>query len=73
MYFFLFVFFRYRIVYKAEQKDTNKHVALKCISRQEENEGVPLTALREINILQRLNNENIVQIFRLCRSQRMFF
>lgn len=52
--------------------NTNTYVALKCISKSDEPEGFPLTALREISILKKFTNENIVQILGICRSPRMF-
>jgi serine/threonine protein kinase len=62
----------YRVVYKAQCKNTNKCVALKHILINKEDEGFPPSALSEILILQNLIYENIVQLFGLCRSPRMF-
>jgi len=62
----------YRVVYKAQCKNTNKCVALKYILINKEDEGFPPSALSEIFILQNLIYENIVQLFGLCRSPSMF-
>jgi len=62
----------YRVVHKAQNKNTNKIVALKQILISKEDEGFPPSALTEIMILQNLIYENIVQLFGICRSSRMF-
>ena len=43
-------------------KETNAKVALKMIRMEQEKEGFPITALREIRILQLLRHENIVNL-----------
>jgi cyclin-dependent kinase 9 len=56
-------------VFKARCKlDKNKIVALKKILMENEKEGFPITALREIKILQLLNHENIVNLIEICRQ-----
>lgn len=52
----------YGVVYKAEDKNTKRTVALKKIRLKKETEGVPSTALREISLLKELNHPNIVQL-----------
>jgi hypothetical protein len=52
----------YGVVYKAKDKTTGEHVALKKIRLEGEDEGVPSTALREISLLKELNHPNIVQL-----------
>lgn len=54
----------YGIVYKALDKE-NVHgvVAIKKIRLENEDEGMPSTAMREIAILKELNHKNIVQLF----------
>jgi serine/threonine protein kinase len=47
-------------VYKARDKQTNEHVALKKIRLEGEDEGVPSTALREISLLKELQHPNVV-------------
>ena len=52
----------YGVVYKAKDKTTGEHVALKKIRLEGEDEGVPSTALREISLLKELNHPNVVQL-----------
>ena len=62
-------------VYKAEYKDpSNKAakpeiVALKKILMDNEKEGFPITAIREIMILKRLNHKNIVRLIEIVTSK----
>ena len=56
-------------MFKARCKqDRNKIVALKKVLMENEKEGFPITALREIRILQLLNHENIVNLLEICRQ-----
>jgi serine/threonine protein kinase len=50
----------YGVVYKARDKVTNGTVALKKIRLEQEDEGVPSTAIREISLLKHLTHANIV-------------
>jgi len=50
----------YGIVYKARDTLTSEIVALKKIRLENEEEGMPSTAMREISILKELNHTNIV-------------
>jgi hypothetical protein len=40
---------------------TNETIALKKIRLEQEDEGVPCTAIREISLLKEMQHENIVQ------------
>jgi len=51
----------YGYVYKARDQTTGEVVALKKIKLENEDEGVPSTAMREISILKELNHPNIVE------------
>ena len=51
----------YGVVYKAKKKSTNELVALKKIRLENEDEGVPSTAIREITILKELCHQSIVK------------
>jgi len=55
-------------VFKAKSKETGKFVALKKVVMENEKEGFPITALREIKILQALHHENVVDLIEVCRS-----
>jgi len=56
-------------VFKAKHKTTKRVVALKKVVMDNEKEGFPITALREIKILQALKHENVVQLVEVCRSK----
>ncbi|KAF9581142.1 serine/threonine protein kinase, CMGC, CDC2/CDK sub, partial [Lunasporangiospora selenospora] len=49
-------------VHKARRKGSGELLALKRILMHNENEGIPITALREIKILRRLRHENVVPL-----------
>lgn len=56
-------------VFKARlRSDKGKIVALKKVLMENEKEGFPITALREIKILQLLNHDNIVNLIEICRQ-----
>ncbi|CAF1403293.1 unnamed protein product [Adineta steineri] len=55
-------------VFKARCKKTDDFVAMKLILMDQEKEGFPITALREIKILQELRHDNIVRLIEVCRS-----
>lgn len=50
----------YGVVYKAQRKSTNEFIALKKIRLENDEEGIPSTAIREISLLRELNHPNIV-------------
>lgn len=50
----------YGTVFKARDKETGDLVALKKVRMLNENDGFPITSLREINILSTLKHQNIV-------------
>ncbi|XP_050530354.1 cyclin-dependent kinase 12-like isoform X2 [Daktulosphaira vitifoliae] len=52
----------YGQVYKAKDKTTGVFVALKKVRLENEKEGFPITAVREIKILRQLNHKNIVNL-----------
>ena len=49
------------MVYKAKNRHTGHIIALKKILLEQEDEGVPSTAIREISLLKELNHENVVR------------
>lgn len=49
-------------MYKARDKNTSQLVALKKVRLENEKEGFPITAVREIKILRQLNHKNIVNL-----------
>ena len=56
-------------VFKARHKQTRKIVALKKVLMENEKEGFPITALREIKILQLLKHENVINLIEICRTK----
>ncbi|WKX99745.1 hypothetical protein Q1695_014538 [Nippostrongylus brasiliensis] len=52
----------YGQVYKARDKITGEQVALKKVRLENEKEGFPITAVREIKILRQLNHANVVKL-----------
>jgi len=56
-------------VYKAKCRKTGEIVALKKVLTENEKEGFPITALREIKILQVLRHDNIVRLIEICTSK----
>ncbi|CAH1108104.1 unnamed protein product [Psylliodes chrysocephalus] len=57
-------------VFKARDKSNpKKFVAMKKVLMDNEKEGFPITALREIRILQLLKHENVVNLIEICRTK----
>lgn len=52
----------YGQVYKAVDKITQERVALKKVRLENEKEGFPITAVREIKILRQLEHKNVVRL-----------
>jgi len=59
----------YGQVYKAKDKETGEFVALKRVRMDNEKEGFPITAIREIKILKVLNHKNIVRLKEIVTSK----
>jgi cyclin-dependent kinase len=60
----------YGIVYKAQHKETGDIVALKRIRLDEEEEGLPSTAVREISLLRSLHHPHIVRLLDILSSEK---
>lgn len=61
-------------VFKAQEKNGSKKlVAMKKVLMENEKEGFPITALREIRILQLLKHENVVNLIEICRTKANHF
>ena len=56
-------------MYLATDNKTNEFVALKKIRMDNEKEGFPITAIREIKLLKNLNHENVINLKEIVRSQ----
>ena len=60
-------------VYKAQNTVTKVHVALKRIRMEAEKDGFPVTAMREIKLLQSLRHENVVRLYEMMVSNGNVF
>lgn len=60
----------YGIVYKAVNKVTKEVVALKRIRLDNEDEGIPCTAVREISLLKELKHPNIVKLLDILHTEK---
>ncbi|XP_062217017.1 cell division control protein 2 homolog isoform X2 [Phragmites australis] len=63
----------YGVVYKALDKATNETIALKKIRLEQEDEGVPSTAIREISLLKEMNHDNIVRLHDVVHSEKRIY
>jgi cyclin-dependent kinase 9 len=60
----------YGEVFKARDRNAgNKFVAMTKVLVVDENEGFPITTLREIKILQHLKHDNVVNLIEVCRTR----
>ncbi|XP_028405275.1 cyclin-dependent kinase 12-like [Dendronephthya gigantea] len=57
-------------VYKAKEKETGEVVALKKVRLDNEKEGFPITAVREIKILRQLCHKNIVKLQEIVTDKK---
>ncbi|GJE84848.1 serine/threonine-protein kinase [Phanerochaete sordida] len=60
-------------VYKARNTITGAFVALKRIRMEAERDGFPVTAMREIKLLQSLRHENVVRLYEMMVSNGSVF
>jgi len=58
----------YGEVYEAIDLSNNSKVALKKIRIENKDEGIPITALREMCILKHLKHENIVDLYEIIQD-----
>ena len=63
----------YGVVYKCRKKDDNTLVALKKIRLENEDEGIPSTAIREISILKQLHHPYIVNLIDLIHGEQKLY
>ena len=62
-----------RSVFVGQDRETNEIVALKRINTEQEENGFPITAIREVKILKALRHENIVNLKEIVTSKGEFF
>ena len=58
------------MVYRARDKQTGEVVALKKVRMDKERDGMPVTALREVRILQSSRHKNIVNLLRVVNGKK---
>lgn len=58
----------YGEVYEAVDTTNNNKVALKKLRIENKDEGIPITALREMCILKNLKHENIVELYEIIQD-----
>ncbi|KAJ1919505.1 kinase subunit of RNA polymerase II carboxy-terminal domain kinase I [Mycoemilia scoparia] len=63
----------YGKVYKGRNRETGAFVALKRIRMETEREGFPITAMREIRLLQSMHHPNIVKLHEVIHSEGAVF
>ncbi|XP_074592584.1 cell division control protein 2 homolog [Curcuma longa] len=63
----------YGVVYKARDRVTNETIALKKIRLENEDEGVPSTAIREISLLKEMQHSNIVRLQDVVHSDKRIY
>lgn len=63
----------YGVVYKGKHKKTGRIVALKKIRIENEDEGVPSTAIREISMLKELIHPNIVGLLDVLMQENRLY
>jgi serine/threonine protein kinase len=60
----------YGVVYKAKDKKTQELLALKRIRLEDQAEGIPSTAIREISLLKQLQHQNIVKLYDVVHTEK---
>ncbi|KOX79269.1 Cyclin-dependent kinase 5 [Melipona quadrifasciata] len=60
----------YGTVFKAKNRETHEIVALKRVRLDEDDEGVPSSALREICLLKELKHKNVVRLYDVLHSDK---
>ena len=63
----------YGVVYKAEVKATGDVIALKKIRLEQEDEGIPTTAIREIALLKCLRHPNVVDLMDVVHHEQKLY
>ena len=63
----------YGVVYKCQNKYTKAYVALKKIRLENEDEGIPSTAIREISILKQMHHQNIIKLIEIINGEKKLY
>ncbi|CAL6106451.1 Kinase [Hexamita inflata] len=63
----------YGEVFRVQDTENNEILAMKKIQVENDEEGIPGTAIREISLLRELNHENVVKIRRvICQNRKVY-
>ncbi|CAK0782912.1 hypothetical protein CVIRNUC_006107 [Coccomyxa viridis] len=60
----------YGVVYKARDRTTGEVVALKQVRMERERDGIPVTSMREIRVLQQCRHPNIVHLKKVVTGSK---
>ncbi|KAK7400245.1 hypothetical protein VNO78_11446 [Psophocarpus tetragonolobus] len=63
----------YGVVYKGRDRVTNETIALKKVRLEQEDEGVPSTAIREISLLKEMQHRNIVRLQDVVHDEKSLY
>ncbi|EDV25811.1 Cyclin-dependent kinase 1 [Trichoplax sp. H2] len=63
----------YGVVYKGKNRNTQQLVALKKIRLENEEEGIPSTAIREVSLLKELKHPNIVDLIEVLYEESKLY
>ncbi|XP_039134718.1 cell division control protein 2 homolog A-like isoform X1 [Dioscorea cayenensis subsp. rotundata] len=63
----------YGVVYKARDRSKNELIALKRIRLEQDDEGVPSTAIREISLLKEMQHKNIVRLLDVVHCEKHIY
>ncbi len=63
----------YGVVYKCKNRETQDIRAMKKIRLENEDDGIPSTAIREISILKQMKHPNIVNLVDLIHGEKKLF
>ncbi|KAJ0964123.1 hypothetical protein J5N97_029245 [Dioscorea zingiberensis] len=63
----------YGVVYKARDRHKNELIALKKIRLEQDDEGVPSTAIREISLLKEMQHKNIVRLLDVVHCEKHIY
>ncbi|CAL8470683.1 g10225 [Coccomyxa elongata] len=63
----------YGVVYKARDRVNGQTIALKKIRLEQEEEGIPSTAIREISLLKELQQQNVVRLEDVIHSENRLY
>ena len=61
----------YGVVYRAKDTVNGEIVALKRVRMEKEKDGVPISSLREVNLLLQLNHKNIVKLMEVVAGRQL--